>query len=119
MNRRKLGAAYEEQAASYLEHAGVHVICRNFRSRAGEIDLIGREGGTLVFVEVKYRSDVSSGMPEEALSFSKRRTISRVADFYRVRYKIRSDVPCRFDVIAFEGDRLRHYANAFPYVEPW
>ena len=116
MNRRERGSRYEELAADYLEHSHMHVIARNFRCRFGEIDLIARDGRTLVFVEVKYRTDAASGMPEEALSLSKKRTISKTADFYRVRYKIRSDIPCRFDVIAFEGDALRHYKNAFPYM---
>ena len=116
MNRRERGTRYEELAADYLEHSGMPVTARNFRCRFGEIDLIARDGRTLVFVEVKYRTNASSGLPEEALSVSKQRTISKAADFYRVRYKIRSDIPCRFDVIAFEGDVLRHYKNAFPYM---
>lgn len=119
MNRRERGTRYEELAADYLEHSHMYVIERNFRCRYGEIDLVARDAGALVFVEVKYRTDASSGLPEEALSFSKRRTISRVADFYRVRYKIRSDTPCRFDVIAFEGQTLRHYKNAFSYIEAY
>lgn len=119
MNRRARGSRYEELAADYLEHSHMHVIGRNFRCRYGEIDLVARDGRTLVFVEVKYRADASAGFPEEALSFSKRRTISRTADFYRVRYKIRSDTPCRFDVIAFEGETLRHYENAFSYIEAY
>ena len=119
MNRRNRGTRYEELAATYLEHSRMHVIARNFRCRYGEIDLVAMDEGTLAFVEVKSRADASSGLPEEALSFSKRKTISRVADFYRVRYKIRSDTPCRFDVIAFEGETLRHYKNAFSYIEPF
>ena len=119
MNRRERGTRYEELAAEYLEHSHMHVIARNFRCRYGEIDLVAKDAGALVFVEVKYRTDASSGLPEEALSFSKRRTISRVADFYRVRYKTRSDTPCRFDVIAFEGETLRHYKNAFSYIEAY
>ncbi len=117
MNRRERGGRYEELAADYLEHSHMRVAARNFRCRFGEIDLIARDAGTLVFIEVKYRADASSGLPEEAVSFSKRKRISRAADYYRARYKIRSDTPCRFDVIAFEGETLRHYKNAFSYIE--
>jgi len=51
------------------------------------------------------------------LTPAKIRTISRVADYYRVRYRIPQNMPCRFDVIAIEKDQLRHYENAFPYMQ--
>ena len=59
MNLRQKGNTYEEQAEAYLKSTGYRILCRNFRSRTGEIDIIGRDGNYLVFVEVKYRSDDS------------------------------------------------------------
>lgn len=72
--------------------------------------------GCLVFVEVKYRKTSGSGHPEEAVSFRKQMAISRVSDYYRLQKGISTDLPCRFDVIAIEGSKLRHWKNAFPYA---
>ena len=120
MNKREVGAKYEERAAAYLAERGYVIVARNFRASRGELDIVARdrsEGRTvLVFVEVKYRTSPGAGHPEEALTPAKCRTICRVADYYCVRYKIRSGTPCRFDVIAFEGERLRHIRNAFDYM---
>ena len=115
MNRRSTGTQYENLAADFLERGGMQILERNFRSRNGEIDLIARDGGTIVFVEVKYRKNKSAGLPEDAVTPRKRRTICRVADYYRMRKGMPEDVPIRFDVIAVEGTALRHYRNAFPY----
>ncbi|MGI6118828.1 MAG: YraN family protein [Bilifractor sp.] len=115
VNRRKIGSEYEDLAAQYLSEKGWQILTRNFRCRFGEIDLVASDGDTLVFVEVKYRKTASSGLPEEAVSFQKRKTIAKVADYYRVRYQILDNVPCRFDVIAIENREIRHYQNAFPY----
>ena len=66
MNKREVGAAYEEAAAVFLEKNGVRILERNFRCRQGEIDLIGRDGEYLVFFEVKYRKNADAGFPAEA-----------------------------------------------------
>ncbi len=119
MNRRETGARYEALAAAYLEEHGYSILARNFRCRFGEIDLVAQDGlapqQDLVFVEVKYRKNAASGFPEEALTWQKQKTISRVADFYLVRFQVRSGTPCRFDVLSFCGSRIRHIRNAFPY----
>ena len=75
MNRRKIGAAYEEAAAVFLEKNGVHILEKNFRCRQGEIDLIGRDGEYLVFFEVKYRKSADLGLPAEAVGAAKQRRI--------------------------------------------
>ena len=67
MNKREVGAAYEEAAAVFLEKNGVRILERNFRCRQGEIDLIGRDGEYLVFFEVKYRKNADAGLPAEAV----------------------------------------------------
>ncbi len=114
-NRRRTGAAYEEKAAEYLTALGYEILERNFRCRQGEIDLIAREGETLVFLEVKYRRTAVYGKPEEAVDALKQRTICRVADFYRMRRRIPEDRPCRFDVVAVLGEEITLYRNAFSY----
>ena len=57
-NKRSLGTFYEEQAITYLQQYQIRIVERNFRNRFGEIDLIGYDGNTLVFFEVKYRKSV-------------------------------------------------------------
>lgn len=119
MNKRAVGAAYERRAADYLRRGGYTILARNFRGAYGEIDLVARDerapGHDLVFVEVKYRRDQRAGYPEEALGARKMYAIARTADWYLARYGVPEGTACRFDVIAIEGDRLRHYVNAFEH----
>lgn len=86
---------------------------RNFRCRQGEIDIIAKEEETLLFVEVKYRSDTAYGYPSEAVTWKKQNKILYTANYYKYRYHIREDVPCRFDVIEVLGNRIRWMKNAF------
>lgn len=79
----------------------------------GEIDIIAKDGDTHVFVEVKYRKAAGFGMPEEAVSRIKREKIYKTAMYYIYKHHKGNDVLCRFDVIAVEGDKIRHYKNAF------
>ena len=113
MNKREQGKRYEDLAADWLCRKGFQILQKNFRCRTGEIDLVARDGGTLVFVEVKYRKNAASGHPEEAVSLFKQQKIIRTAQFYLCRFGISEDIPCRFDIIAIEGDRIRHIKNAF------
>ena len=121
MNKREIGAAYEDMARTFIQDSGAVILASNFRSRKGEIDIVCRDGRYIAFVEVKYRSDGRLGHPEEAVSRSKMMTICRVSDFYRYRYHIRDNVPVRFDVIAVEGSAdgtvtIRWHKNAFEYL---
>lgn len=113
MNKRETGSRYETYAAAYLERKGYRILERNFRSRAGEIDLIGRDGRYLAFVEVKYRKDGQSGHPEEAVDARKQNRIFRAAQSYLSWKRYPADTPCRFDVLAVEGDKVRLIKNAF------
>ncbi|MCD8336936.1 MAG: YraN family protein [Lachnospiraceae bacterium] len=113
MNKRSVGSAYEARAAVHLESLGYQMICRNYRSRMGEIDLIARHQGYLVFVEVKYRSDENSGSAAEAVDFRKQQRIIRVARWYLMEHHIPEEQPVRFDVVAFEGNQVRVIQDAF------
>ena len=115
MNRRQTGSHYEELAAEYLTARGYRILEKNFRDRRGEIDLIAKDGRTLVFVEVKYRSTNESGLPEEAVDLRKQRQISRVAAWYLTEKGLDIYTPCRFDVVAIEGEEIRLYRDAFLY----
>lgn len=115
MNAREIGTHKEDEVCEYLKKKGYEIEERNFRSRSGEIDIIARYRGGLVFVEVKYRSSQRSGAPEQAVDWKKRRRIIKTADYYRVKHHIYEDEPCRFDVIAVTEEGIRHYENAFDY----
>lgn len=111
-NRRKTGAAYEQAAGYYLEQQGYEILQYNYRCRAGEIDLIARDRDCLVFCEVKYRKNGSKGNPLEAVDGRKQYRISRCAQYYMMEKHL-GDIPCRYDVIGIEGQRITLVKNAF------
>lgn len=115
MNKRSVGTAYEQQAAAYLKEQGYEIVECNYRCRIGEIDIIAREENYLVFVEVKYRTDAGSGSPKEAVNYKKQRIISKVADYYCMTHGCNMITPCRFDVVAIQGEEVELVRNAFMY----
>lgn len=92
------------------------IVERNYRSKQGEIDLIGYHQGYLVFVEVKYRSGAAKGYAAEAVDMRKQRRICRVADYYRYSHGIGDAVGVRYDVVAIQGEAFFWYQNAFPHT---
>lgn len=116
MNKRAKGTEYEDFAAKYLESMGLKVIFRNFRCRLGEIDIIATDkDGSLVFVEVKYRSTQKYGSAASAVDIRKQKIISKVSDYFRISHKQFEGLSVRFDVIAFENSKMFWYKNAFEY----
>lgn len=112
-----LGQLGEREAERFLRRAGLRVVARGFRCRAGEIDLILRDGDTLVFAEVKTRCRTDWGTPAEAVGWRKRARIVRTAYWFLARFA-GDPPPCRFDVVEvlWSGDRevrVRHIADAF------
>ena len=118
INQRRTGNYYEKKAGDWLRSQGFEILGYNFRCRQGEIDIVSKESGILVFTEVKYRSSTRTGSGQEAVTARKQRTICRVADYYRVRRGIPGDMPCRFDVLAVSGEGFSLLRNAFPYIPP-
>ena len=94
-----LGILGEELAAQYLASRGYKILLKNYECLLGEIDLIAKERGVLVFIEVKTRSSDEMGSPAESVTREKKRQISKSAAYYLKRYGIKN-VPCRFDVVA-------------------
>ena len=115
-NNRKKGNDFEEKAAGYLRSNGCVILERNYRNRSGEIDIIGKDGECLVFVEVKARLCDNSGFAAEAVTVSKQRKICKVSDHYRMAEGISEDTQIRFDVIAVDGDDITWIKNAFDYI---
>lgn len=115
LNQRRIGTDAEQRAAAFLQKQGMEILEQNFRSRRGEIDIVGMHNGYLTFVEVKYRNGTGKGSPEAAVGDAKQRTICRVADYYRCVHGIRQSVPIRYDVVAIQKEQIRWYQNAFPH----
>ncbi len=112
-NRRQTGTAYESLAADFLTAQGVQILCRNYRSKHGEIDLIGMDGSYLIFVEVKYRASGKMGSPLAAVDARKQRRILETARHYLYEHHYRTDTPVRFDCIGIAGKHIEWVKNAF------
>lgn len=112
-----LGSRGETLAVATLERAGYAVIATGYRTAAGEIDIVARDGPSLVFVEVKTRRTRERGMPAEAVTPQKQRRIIAMARDFLARHAIDA-TSCRFDVVAillpYEGaPEIDHIRNAF------
>jgi putative endonuclease len=115
---KALGDAAEARALAHLEAAGLVLVRRNYRvargpsSRGGEVDLVMRDrDGTLVFVEVRSRSGDRFGGAASSVGSAKRRRLVFAATHYRRR--LPAPPPCRFDVVAVDGDRIEWLRAAF------
>jgi putative transposase len=114
--RRQLGDHGEDLAAVTLKKNGYKILERNYTTPLGEIDLIARQGKTLVFVEVKTRKSLRFGSPQEAVSLNKQKRLRRLADYY-LKQKRLQEIPVRFDVVAVtlaeDGPDVEIIPNAF------
>jgi putative endonuclease len=112
---RLRGQAAEDRALAHLQGAGLRLVARNYRTPGrggGEIDLIMQDpDGTLVFVEVRARADAAHGGAALSVTATKRRRIVLAARHYLLRQN--APPPCRFDVVAIEGDALHWLPAAF------
>jgi putative endonuclease len=110
---RATGRATEDIAAQTLQDKGYTILERNFSNRFGEIDIIAQDHDTLVFVEVKAKTGIDYGLPEEMINPGKLARIRNMATVYLNG----KSVPCRIDVVAIvlgennEVIRLTHYEN--------
>lgn len=98
MNR---GPAAEALAAEFLQARGLAIVERNYRCRGGEIDLIARDGETLIFVEVRMRSGAAFGGAAASITAAKRRRLAFAALHYLAR--LDREPPCRFDAVLLAG----------------
>ena len=117
MSTTDIGRRGEDAAAAYLERIGMTLVERNWRCKAGEIDVIALDGESLVLVEVKTRRSTRAGSPEDAVGPTKQKRLVRLAKAY-LQHAGLEPVAVRFDVIAIRPlaeDRalLRHYRDAF------
>lgn len=99
---RKIGGEGEERAARFLKRLGYQILHRNWRCRRGEIDIIARDGKTLVFTEVKTRRSTSRGTPEEAVDRKKQEKLRLLARYYIHETGMTAPV-YRFDVLTVDA----------------
>jgi len=96
---RSRGAQVEAAARAHLVRAGLQPVAANAGYRVGELDLVMRDGATLVFVEVRYRADDRFGGGAASITVSKRRKLVRAASLFLASHRQWADAPCRFDVV--------------------
>ena len=116
MKRSVTGRVGEDVAAVHLTRSGHRIVERNYRCAHGEIDLVAEEGAELAFVEVRTRSSLAFGSPEESVTWRKRQRMTRCALAYLAERQVK-DRTWRIDVIAVQLERGRvtrveHYRHA-------
>ena len=113
--RQVVGLDGEDAACAELKRRGYEILARRYRTRRGEIDIVARDGRTVVFVEVKTRADDRYGGGAAAVTWRKQRTIALVATEFLARTGA-GNVPCRFDVVVVAPGpptRIEVFTNAF------
>jgi putative endonuclease len=116
LGRIRTGKKGEDIAVTYLKSAGYRIIERNYKCLFGEIDIVAKDGNTVVFVEVKSRKSEEFGDPQVAVGLEKQKKISKISLNYLEEKKI---YPCnaRFDVVAIKmlpsGNKVELIQNAF------
>ncbi|MGN6314497.1 MAG: YraN family protein [Rhodanobacteraceae bacterium] len=103
MNARAAGDVFEDRALEHLQRAGLKLLARNFATRFGELDLVMRDADALVFVEVRYRRHLGFGGGAASVGAAKRERIMRAAQGFLQAHPKLASLPCRFDVVAFDG----------------
>ena len=103
VDRLSLGKTGEDIACRELRRRGYEILTRRFRTRLGELDIVARDGATIVFVEVKTRTNAKFGTPSEAVTALKQRKVCLMASDYLHRQGLYNR-PCRFDVVAISID---------------
>jgi putative endonuclease len=111
-NKIERGATAEQRAVDLLVRKGLRIVERNYRSKLGELDIIARDGSTLVFVEVRSRCTAQYGTALDAVGRRKQAQVSRVAMQY-VAWRRPSFSIARFDVVAITGHEIVHVVDAW------
>ena len=123
-NTKEIGKEGEELAVEFLKKQGYRILERNFTTKFGEIDIIARHGGTVCFIEVKFRGQDRFGTPYDALDRRKQYRISKSALAY-LKISKQTDSNCRFDLVAIRQNTnepkpmIEFIPDAFPLPENW
>ncbi len=115
IDKQKRGRRGEDIACGYLKKNGYKILEKNFNCRQGEIDIIANDrNGVLCFVEVKARSSIVFGLPEESVTHTKQQKLVAAAYIY-IENKMSNDDAMRFDVVSVDltNNQVRLIKNAF------
>ncbi|MDR1098962.1 MAG: YraN family protein [Treponema sp.] len=107
------GRAGEDRAAAALEEAGLCIIARNVRSPCGEVDIVAREGETIIFVEVKTWSRYGIEELQYAVNPKKQRRIIETAKYFLAAHREYNGMAVRFDVVFVGKEGITHLVSAF------
>ncbi len=111
---KQTGDAWELKARRLLESKGLRFLAANVHARGGEIDLIMKDGVTTVFVEVRYRASASFGGAAFSVTRNKQSKLLQTARLWLARHNGSFETTdCRFDVVAFTGNQIEWFKNAF------
>ena len=103
--KRQKGSFWEQKAQDYLKQRGLCPLKTNYYSRFGEIDLIMKDGETIVFVEVKYRKSNAFGGALASITNKKQQNLTKTATIYLQQAQLNAyNTPCRFDIVIIEGE---------------
>ena len=105
MSSKNLGDIGEDIACGHLETQGYKILMRNYCSRIGEIDIIAEEGNTLVFIEVKTKSNKDFGLPQEMVNYKKQQKLIRLAQAYLKEKNLSEEQAWRIDVVAITKNK--------------
>jgi putative endonuclease len=108
-DKQRQGRQHEQAALAHLKRHGLALVEENFACKGGEIDLVMRDGDTLVFVEVRQRMSMAHGGAAASITPAKIRRLVRAAQFYLMRFP--EAPPCRFDVVAIDAGQLEWLRN--------
>jgi putative endonuclease len=116
MNTVSLGSEGEYLAVEFLKKKNYKILAKNYKTSIGEIDIVAKDGETIVFVEVKTRANDTFGLPFEAVNKGKRRKLKNLALLFLKRHP--REAPARFDVISIvqthDGNKvIEHITDAF------
>jgi putative endonuclease len=110
INKYAAGLRGQKQAEAFLVQKGYEILHRNYRLRTGEIDLIARHNGYIIFAEVKFRTSTAYGLPRESVNYTKQQKITRTALHYIAKNKL-DNHDFRFDVVEILEQNGKMYAN--------
>lgn len=116
MNNRELGSKYEDKAKTFLEALGMDFLEKNYRIKSGEIDLIMKDKGTIVFVEVKSRKNKKAGAALDAISYRKRMKIISVSKYYLLTKNRSIGTNVRYDCVGIDGEDIHYIRSAFDSI---
>ena len=116
---KEKGDRGEDLATMYLENKGLTILERNYRFDKAEVDIVAHNGREIIFVEVKLRSSVNYGYPEDAVTEEKKKQIFKAAEAWLYERKMDGS-PARFDVVSIISKsktehKIKHFENAFTY----